>query len=93
MVPGQRFKIIEKKIVLILLPLKTHGEDQVNLGFRSAEKVLAIPFESHKTEKRLQKMFAHCTEVFQNLHLTKSLLHYAKTRNPVYRPMGRPFPT
>lgn len=46
LVPGQRFKIIVKEDYADSITLKNSTGKEVNLGFRSAEKVLAIPFES-----------------------------------------------
>ena len=46
LIPGQRFKIIEKDDCADSITLKNSKGHQVSLGFRSAEKVLALPFES-----------------------------------------------
>ena len=46
LVPGQRFKIIGKEDCADSITLKNSRGKEVNLGFRSAEKVLALPFES-----------------------------------------------
>ena len=46
LVPGQRFKIIGKDDCADSITLRNSKGDQVSLGFRSAEKVLALPFES-----------------------------------------------
>jgi len=46
LIPGKRFKIIEKDDCADSITLKNSKGHQVSLGFRSAEKVLALPFES-----------------------------------------------
>ena len=46
LVPGQLFKIIGKEDCADAITLKTSKGKMVNLGFRSAEKVLALPYES-----------------------------------------------
>ena len=46
LVPGQRFKIIGKENCADSITLKNSKGKEINLGFRSAEKVLALPFES-----------------------------------------------
>ena len=46
LVPGQCFKIIGKEDCADSITLKNPKGKEVNLGFRSAEKVLALPFES-----------------------------------------------
>ena len=46
LIPGQLFKIIGKEVCADSITLKTSRGKLVNLGFRSAEKVLALPYES-----------------------------------------------
>ena len=46
LVPGQRFKIIGKEDCADSITLRNYKGKEVNLGFRSAEKVLALSFES-----------------------------------------------
>ena len=46
LVPGQLFKIIGKEDCADAITLKTSKGKMVNLGFRSADKVLALPYES-----------------------------------------------
>lgn len=45
LIPGQLFKIIGKEDCADSITLRTSKGKVVNLGFRSAEKVLALPFE------------------------------------------------
>jgi DtxR family Mn-dependent transcriptional regulator len=46
LVPGQVFTIISKEDCADAITLKTAKGQSVNLGFRSAEKVLALPIEA-----------------------------------------------
>ena len=45
LVPGQLLKIIGKEVCADAITLKTLKGKVVNLGFRSAEKVLVLPYE------------------------------------------------
>ena len=63
-IPGQIFDIIGKEDCADSITLKTSRGQVVNLGLRSAEKVL-LYLRNKNGGNISKKMFAHWSEVFQ----------------------------